>query len=464
MVKNDLLLKISNIEFIELPIGDIEVTDRFRENLGDIDSLAASISKEGLIQPIAVARNPAESSASFPYKLLAGGRRYAALSHIAKTHGLETISCRLYPGELSELQMRMLEFAENLYRKDMTWQEEDRLKRRIYELQQQIHGKKTSTAKDAPGFSLADMSKMTGNSKGSLSESISLAKMMESTPGVNWEGFKTRSDAMKAVKGAKKVVQQSVDAKIAVAAMGEGDTKKKKLINSYHVKDFFEGVKKIGNSSIDFVEIDPPYGIDLENIKKDYDYSGYNEVAPKEYPDFMLRLFSESYRVLKPNSWLICWLAPEPWFEKIYQWLVNGKFQTKRMCGIWVKGVETSEGIVESAQGQTMQADRVLANGYEMFFYARKGSPLLNRPGMSNVFGYKPVPPQLKMHPTERPLELMGDILTTFAAPNANVLVPFAGSGNTLIAAAKNNMVPIGFDLTKEYHEGYSVRVHKTFK
>jgi site-specific DNA-methyltransferase (adenine-specific) len=455
MQKNDILLRISNIEHINVYIKDILIENRFREDLGDIDSLASSISKEGLIQAISICMNPnytAEDPDSQYYKLLAGGRRFAAISHIAATHKLEKITCRLYPGELSELQMRMLEFAENLYRKDMTWQEEDRLKRRIYELQQQIHGKKTSTAKDAPGFSLADMSKMTGSSKGSLSESISLAKMMDSTPGVNWDGFKTRSDAMKAVKGAKKVVKQSADAKIAVASMGEGDTKKKKLINSYHVRDFFEGVKKIGNNTIDFVEIDPPYSIDLKNVKKDYDYSSYTEIHPDKYPDFMLRLFKESYRVLKPNSWLICWFGAEPWHEKIYQWLCEVSFKTTRLCGIWIKG-----------QGQSLNPDRCLANSYETFFYARKGSPLLNKPGSTNVFDYSPIPPQLKVHPTERSIELMEDILTTFTAPNSNVLVPFAGSGNTLIAAAKQQMIPIGFDLAVEYHESYSIKIHKMF-
>ena len=449
MPDNDLILKISNIEFVEVLIDDINIEERFREDLGDIDSLAASISKEGLIQPIAICKTPASP---LPFKLLAGGRRYAALKHLANTKGLKTISCRLYPGELSEFQMRMLEYAENLYRKDMTWQEEDRLKRRIFELQQKIHGKKTSTAKNAPGFSLKDMSKMTGNSKGSLSESISLAKMMEETPGVNWDGFKTRSDAMKAVKGAKKVVKQSEDAKIAIASMGEGDTKKKKLINSYHVGDFFEGVKKIDDNSIDFIEIDPPYSIDLKNVKKDYDYSGYNEIPPDIYPDFMIRTFFESYRILKPNSWMICWFGPEPWFEQIYKWLINTNFKTKRMCGIWIKG-----------QGQSLNPERSLANAYEMFFCARKGSPLLNKPGATNVFEKTAVIPAMKMHPTERPIELLEEILTTFVTPNAKILVPFAGSGNTLLAAALQDMIPEGFDLTEEYHESYTIKVHKMF-
>lgn len=455
MVSEDLILKISNIEFISVPLQDIDIDKRFRQDYGDIEALAASISKDGLIQPIAICKNPTwnalDPTTAKPYKLLAGGRRHMALEHIAKQKGISTVSCRLYPGELSEIQIRMLEWAENLYRKDMEWQEEDHLKCQIFKLQQQLHGKKISTIPGAPGFSLTDMSKMTGSSKGSLSESISLAKMMDSTPDVNWEQFKTRSDAVKAVKTAKKVVKQTAEAKIAIKRLGEGESKKKKLINSYHVEDFFKSIAKIGDATIDFVEIDPPYSIALESMKKNYDYSGYNEIDPSEYESFMTKVFRQCYRVLKPNSWLVCWFGGQPWFENIYQWLITYGFKTTRLCGIWVKG-----------QGQSMQPDRSLANAYETFFYARKGSPLLNKPGSTNVFTYSPIAHQLKLHPTERPVELLEDILTTFTAPNSNILVPFAGSGNTLIAAAKNNMVSIGFDLTDEYKEGYIVKVYKT--
>lgn len=450
MHKEDLILKISNISFINLKISEIDVEERFREDLGDIQALASSISKDGLIQPIAVCKNSPE--AQKPFKLLAGGRRHAAVTFIAQQKGLDTVSCRLYPGNLSELQVRTLEFAENLYRKSMKWQEEDKLKRRIFELQQQLHGKKISTVPGAPGYSLTDMSKMTGSSKGSLSESISLAKMMESTPRINWEQFETRSDALKAVKKAKKIVKQSEDAKIAIKRMGEGDTKKRKLIDSYHIKDFFDGVKNIGDNTIDLVEIDPPYSIALENVKKGYDYSSYTEIPPEKYPEFMINLFKECYRVLKMNSWLLCWFGPEPWFEAIYQWLCKSGFKTTRLCGIWTKN-----------QGQSLNPDRCLANSYETFFYARKGSPMLSKPGSINSFNYNLIPPQLKVHPTERPIELLEDILTTFTGTNSNVLVPFAGSGNTLLAAAKNKMTSIGFDLAKEYKESYIIKIHKMF-
>jgi len=459
MIERDLRLKVGSIKVIDVKLTDIEIGDRFRSEMGDIEALAQSISKDGLIQPIAIAKN-AEGQER-PYKLVAGERRYRALEFIKGRDDIDTITCRLYEEELPELELRLLEFAENLYRRDLNWQEDCDLKERILNLQQRIHGVKVSTAKNAPGYSLTDMVKMTGKSKSSLSEDIQLSKTMKSLPEVNWQQFETKEDARKALRTAKKKVIQATDAKKAKASLGTGESLKKKIIDSYHVIDFFEGVKKIGDSTIDLVELDPPYAINLEGQKKGYAYTGYNEIDSVNYPDFIRRVFFECHRVLKPNSWLLCWLAPEPWFDFIHQWLLEAGFKNKRMPAEWIKGEENDAHVVEKTSGQSMQPDRALANAYEMFFYARKGVPLLAKPGSTNTFGHKPIPAQIKVHPTERPIELMTDILTTFAQPNSNILVPFAGSGNTLIAAAQNQMIPVGYDLTEEYYESYIIKCHK---
>ena len=453
-------LKVSEIEVKSIPLSDIYVDKRFRTDMGDLTSLAASIKKEGLIQPIAICQNPEGSEK--PYKLIAGERRFTAIEYLCvKNASSKRIACRIFPIDIPELQLRVLEFAENIYRKDFTWQEECNLKEHIQTLQQKIYGRKTSTSKDAPGWSLKDLSAMTGKSKATLSTDINLAKIMKETPEVDWSKFKTKNDAQKALKHAKKTVVQTINAKKAEKTLGEGDSRKRKLIDSYHVQDFFKGVRKLGDQTMDFIEIDPPYAISLEQKKKEYKYTGYNEISTEKYPAFMQKVFSECYRVLKNNRWMVCWFAPEPWFADIHTWLTTAQFISKRMPGIWVKGEE--DGDAMSISAQTKSPNHSLANAYEMFFVAKKGKPELNRPGAHNIFNHKPTPHQHKIHPTERPLELLRDILTTFAGPMANVLVPFAGSGNTLIAANIQNMLPIGFDLTEEYFEGYIIKVHKSF-
>ena len=61
-------------------------------------------------------------------------------------------------------------------------------------------------------------------------------------------------------------------------------------------------------------------------------------------------------------------------------------------------------------------------------------------------------------HPAERPIELIEDILTTFAREGSSVVCPFAGSGNTLLAARRANMSCVGFELVYDYVNIYKSR------
>jgi len=128
---------------------------------------------------------------------------------------------------------------------------------------------------------------------------------------------------------------------------------------------------------------------------------------------------------------------------------VNAGFNSTRMCGIWTK-----------PSGQSKRPEMHLANAYEMFFYAWKGRPAINKAGRSNIFSFPPVLPQQKTHPTERPIELMKEIYETFAFPGSRVLIPFLGSGSGLIAASQLDMSPIGFELGKGYRDSFLVKLH----
>jgi site-specific DNA-methyltransferase (adenine-specific) len=119
------------------------------------------------------------------------------------------------------------------------------------------------------------------------------------------------------------------------------------------------------------------------------------------------------------------------------------------MCGIWTKTI-----------GQNKHPQTKLSNAYEMFFYAYKGQPALNKAGRSNVFNYSPIPPNQKTHPTERPVDLTTEIYDTFAFPGSRILIPFLGSGNGLISAHNLGMSAVGFELTKACKDSFIVKVH----
>lgn len=431
-----------------IPLSSIIVEDRFREDYGDIDSLVSSLKQEGIIQPLAVcAREDGQ------YRLLAGGRRIKACT----LANITDIPVRVYPATLSELEMRSIELMENLVRKDMSWIEMARLRKEIKDLQEKIHGRKVSTSTGATGSSMRDVANLLGICHTTLSQDEKLIAAMEALPII--KEAKTRTDALKMINQLEEEmvlaeIQKRIKAKEATTPI---EITNKKMIDNYIVMDFFSGIRTVQDRSIDIVEIDPPYGMGLgtSNIKKTDDSmqtstKNYNEIPGNEYGRFLDSLFQECFRVMSENSWLLCWFAQEPWFEIVYQAARRVGLKGSRIPLIWYK---------ENSTGQCNQPNMYLANLYESCFYFRKGEPAITKQGRSNVYAYKTVRSDMKVHPTERPIELIQDILQTFSWTGARLLVPFLGSGNTLLAAANLDLTGFGYDLSQEYKNAYSARV-----
>lgn len=91
---------------MKLPLESITLSDRRREDYGDIAGLAASIEKYGLLHPIVV-----DDAGT----LVAGERRLRAIQSL----GWESVEVRDL-GELSDAERAEIELEENLQRKDLT--------------------------------------------------------------------------------------------------------------------------------------------------------------------------------------------------------------------------------------------------------------------------------------------------------------------------------------------------------
>jgi hypothetical protein len=91
----------------ELPIVDIVVGDRHRQEFGDIDSLAESIRDLGLLHPIVVTREK---------RLVAGARRLAAVKKLGRV----VVPVRVVGGLDDALLALRAERDENVCRKDFT--------------------------------------------------------------------------------------------------------------------------------------------------------------------------------------------------------------------------------------------------------------------------------------------------------------------------------------------------------
>uniref|UniRef100_A0A6M3K160 Putative methyltransferase n=1 Tax=viral metagenome TaxID=1070528 RepID=A0A6M3K160_9ZZZZ len=429
-------------------INDIDIGKRAREVFGDLEELESSLKDIGLISPLAVKETNNNEGEEYkkPYFLLAGERRFKVLE---KNKVLE-IPVRIYPHNITDIEIRSIELSENFYRKDFEYWEHDNLVREIDSLQKQIYGVK-APGPGQVGWSMEDTGKMIGASKGSVSTAVKRAEAREAFPEL-FENIKTQSDASKLMKKMDEAVVKEVLAKKIELSKESGSVRQ--LANNFILKDFFVGVKEIPDGIMHLVEIDPPYAIRLQEAKKSdgesaYNREDYNEIDSSHYQVFMAEVFRECYRTMTENSWLLCWFGPEPWFEMLFQEILNAGFESTRMCGIWTK-----------PSGQSKRPEMHLANSYEMFFYAWKGRPALNKAGRRNVFDFAPVPPQQKTHPTERPVDLIQEIYDTFAFPGSRVLIPFLGSGNGLVSAHNLGMSAVGFELSKGYRDSFLVKIH----
>lgn len=428
-----------------LNISQIIVENRVRKDFSDLPKIKNSIEKNGLIHPLAVMdRNDG-------FLLLAGETRLRAVKELGWTE----VQCNIFTEQLSLIEIDIIEDSENLDRKDYTVEERAFATKRLHENLVKVNGAApTGPRSEAnPGWAIADTAKYLNVSSATVSQDLKMARAFDAVPGVG-ANFKTRNDALNFIAKAEKkgdVARAATIAKTRIANTPE-ELLRKKLIDSFILQDFFQGVKSVPDQSIDLIELDPPYGIDLKAVAKNGELStiDYNEIDAKEYPNFLTLLLSECSRVLKPTGWLLMWYAPHPWHALVVDTINNSNMETRGLPALWVK---------LQGNAQTMQPNLYLGRAYEPFLYARKQQSLLAKPGSIDIFPINGIPTNHKVHPTERPVQLIERILDVFVPPNSTILIPFLGSGNTLLAASNKLCNAFGFELSKEYKDSFVMKV-----
>ena len=422
-----------------IPTKEIALGERARKRYQGLRELAQDIQRHGLIHPIAVREAPPGAPGT-RYYVLAGGRRFSA----CVLAGLEEIPCHVYPATLSMIDQKEIELQENLLREALSWQEVALLREQLHKLEEEKHGHAT----------VRTTARVLDISPSAVSRDLRLA-----------EGLKKYGDALQAEKTQKqallrleKLERAERNARIAQAAKAKIPEAQKAdswLLHGYLVSDFFEGVKRVPDGAVGLVEVDPPYGIDIARLK--YTTNGdahkqrmedYHEIPQEDYKAFVARTLAACTRVMAPWSWLVWWYAAEN-YQLVLEAMQEAGLVPCPIPGLWLKFLKG---------GQAHHPDLYLASSYEFFLYARKGSPTLARQGRSNVFIQRPVLSHKKDHPTERPVQLLEEILRTFGNPTNHIMVPFLGSGNTLLAAANLGWTGFGFDLSQAYHDAFIAR------
>ena len=214
--------------------------------------------------------------------------------------------------------------------------------------------------------------------------------------------------------------------------------------------DCLEGLKLIPDNSIDLVVTDPPYkttsrgssggtgGILKEEINKKGKVFKHNDIEFNEW-------LPELYRVLK---------------EKGHAYIMTNNKNLKSML------VEVGNAGFNIFKTLIWAKNSAITNMYymdshEYIIFCRKGkAKRINNCGTKSVLNIDN--PRNKLHPTEKPVELMGILINNSSNECDTVLDPFIGSGSTAIACINNNRNYIGFELSEEYCKIAEKRISET--
>ena len=210
---------------------------------------------------------------------------------------------------------------------------------------------------------------------------------------------------------------------------------KKKPDVIYAIESYKTFIPKVPDNSIGFVEIDPPYAIDFnENYKKESDDKNNDKdwTADQLY-DFYEEMLPVIYNKMIDNSWILCWTGKEHWLAT-NEIASNAGFQIQ-YPGIWSK-----------SGGACNTPKTTMISCYEMFLLFRKGKPIFNVPSVPALWSFAGVSSGNKTHQWEKPLKMYEYALKIMGRPGSYFLSPFAGSGNSMLAAALADMLPLGCD------------------
>jgi adenine-specific DNA-methyltransferase len=177
----------------------------------------------------------------------------------------------------------------------------------------------------------------------------------------------------------------------------------------------------------DFILTDPPYLVnyrsrDGRTIANDKDDAWLNPA------------FAEMYRVLKPDSFAV----------SFYGWPSADKFlHAYRAAGFRVVGHLMFPKRYASSTGYVKYQ-------HESAHLLVKGTPWSRTDTISDVIEWSYSGNIL--HPTQKPVEALQELIKAFCPEEGLLLDPFAGSGSSLMAAKLLGRSYIGIELDSRYH------------
>ncbi|RTE88411.1 MULTISPECIES: DNA methyltransferase [Bradyrhizobium] len=186
--------------------------------------------------------------------------------------------------------------------------------------------------------------------------------------------------------------------------------------------DCVEVMQRMTSGSVDFILTDPPY---LCRYKSRIGQT----IANDDRDGWVGPAFAEMYRLLKPDAFCV----------SFYGWNAVDKFVAAwRTTGFHLVGHIVFRKRYASATGYT-------ESRHEQAYLLAKGRPELSGSPVPDVMDWEYTGNRL--HPTQKPINVLRPLIEAFCPPDGQVLDPFCGSGSTLVAARLAGRCCVGIEL-----------------
>src|SRR5699024_9280074 len=230
-------------------------------------------------------------------------------------------------------------------------------------------------------------------------------------------------------------------------------------LNKIYNEDSLEGMKRMGDKSVDVVITSPPYNMKLRvsgdkytsrQIVKEFStkYANFNDNLPMdEYRDFNKKVLDECLRVSSLVFYNVQILTGNK--RALFELIGHYSDKLKEVI-VWDK-VNAQPAMREGVMNSQFEIILVLEDNRPI---ARRFDPsYFERGKLSNWWSIKRGKKYIDNHGATFPLELVDNILKNFTKEEETVLDPFMGSGTTAIDCINTNRNYIGFELDKTYYE-----------
>jgi len=413
--------------FRTFPIGSIIVErgTRQRRDLGDIDALAESIHRIGLINAVVVTPDGV---------LVAGERRLTACRQL----GWTSIPVQLTT-ELSDYELQCIELEENVKRLDLPWQDQCLAIARFHKLK----------VDNEPDWSQEQTAQALGIVQTTISKHLAVAEE------INAGNEKVASADKFSV--ARNIVERTTERK-KQSAIASADTALASVLGTPDGgstesappapilnTNFHEFQETYVGPKFNLIHCDFPYGINVADAPRQNSaiVDHYDDSADT-YWKLCERLELAMHNMVAESAHLIFWFSMEKyertrWFLEKIGWEVN-PFPL-----IWHKS--DNAGVAPDPQ-------RGPRRTYETAFFASIGDRKLTQAGTkSNSFAYPGKRPD-GAHVSEKPKAVLRHFMSMVCDEYSLLFDPTCGSGNALAVGQMLKATNVlGLELSKEFYE-----------